>query len=54
MKLKLVILEMEASTVGATDDLCKALKDVLEAVFPIVEDSETNSALSIHEKRRGE
>lgn len=53
MKLKLVILEMEADTAGGTDSLCRALAETLEAVFRPTEQNEEAAALSAHEPREG-
>lgn len=46
MKLKLVILEMEATdSTLAVNELCAALRDVMAATFP-VEEAPEDSALS--------
>lgn len=34
MKVKMIVMEMEADTVGATDELCETLRTVLATVFP--------------------
>lgn len=33
MKVKLVVLELEANTAGGTDSLCRALEEVLRATI---------------------
>lgn len=39
MKVKMIVIEMQADTLGATDELCDTLRTVLATVFPHQEEA---------------